>query len=98
MALIVSPQVETELDEIWLYIASESSSIEIADRVIDSITERFLELARNPYLGRKREDLRPGLGSVTAGSYVVIYRVDVDDVKVLHVLHGRRDIVAILRQ
>jgi plasmid stabilization system protein ParE len=51
MALIVSPQVETELDEIWLYTASECSSTEIADRIIDSITEGFLELAKHPYLG-----------------------------------------------
>ena len=98
MALLVSPQVESELDEIWLYIVSESSSTEIADRVIDSITERFLELAKHPYVGRKRDDLRPGLRSVAVGSYVVIYRIEGQDVQILHVLHGRRDIRAILRQ
>lgn len=98
MAVIVSPQVETELDEIWLYIASESSSIEIADRVIDSITERFLALSKHPYLGRKRDDLRLGLRSVAVGSYVVIYRIAGNDVQILHVLHGRRDIRAIFRQ
>ena len=76
MALLVSPQVESELDEIWLYVASESSRPDIADRVIDSITEQFLKLARHPYLGRKRDDLRRGLRSVAVGSYVVIYRIE----------------------
>ena len=96
MALLVSPQVETELDEIWLYIATDSSRPDIADRVIDS-TERSLELARHPYLGRKRDDLRPGLRSVAVGSYVVIYRIEGKDVQILHVLHGRRDIRSILQ-
>jgi hypothetical protein len=34
-------EAEVELDEIWYYIARESCSVEIADRLIDSITDRF---------------------------------------------------------
>jgi hypothetical protein len=46
---------------IWWYVAKQSGSIEIADRLIDSLTERFYLLARYPQLGRRRdEDLRPG--------------------------------------
>ena len=37
----VAPQAETDLDEIWYFLATQSSSIEVADRVIDSITARF---------------------------------------------------------
>jgi plasmid stabilization system protein ParE len=60
MAHRVAPQAEAELDSIWYYVANESGSIEIADRLIDSITERFLLLSRNPRLGRRRdEELRP---------------------------------------
>jgi toxin ParE1/3/4 len=51
----IAPEVETELDNIWLYLATRSSSFEVADRVIDSITECFWMLARNPYLGRPRD-------------------------------------------
>jgi plasmid stabilization system protein ParE len=42
----LAPEVETELDDIWRYIAAESGSVEIADRVIDSITDRFFLLAK----------------------------------------------------
>ena len=42
----VAPQVEAELQEIWHYIADHSGSIEIADRLIDSITTRFFLLAQ----------------------------------------------------
>jgi plasmid stabilization system protein ParE len=41
MAHRLSPQAEAELDDIWYYIAKESDSIDIAGRLIDSITERF---------------------------------------------------------
>ena len=54
MAHRLAPQVEFELDDIWYYVARESGSIEIADRLIDSITDRFYLLASHPYVGRLR--------------------------------------------
>ena len=45
MAVLVSPQVKSELDDIWTYIASESASSEVADRVIDGITATFRQLS-----------------------------------------------------
>ena len=63
MAHRLAPQAVEDLYGIWSYVTSESSSIEIANRLIDSITERFLLLARHPYLGRVRdEDLGSGIG------------------------------------
>jgi plasmid stabilization system protein ParE len=69
--LILAPEAEAELDDIWLYIARESGSIEIANRVVDSITGRFWLLARYPYSGRQRDrDLGAGLRSLASGDYV----------------------------
>jgi hypothetical protein len=45
MAHRIAPEAEAELDNIWYYVAKESGSIEVADRLIDSITERFYLLA-----------------------------------------------------
>jgi plasmid stabilization system protein ParE len=70
MAHRIAPQAETEPDNIWYYVARESGSTEIADRLIDSITERFHLLACHPHIGRHRdEDLRPGLRSFPVGDY-----------------------------
>lgn len=41
MAHRVAPQASADPDDIRYYIAKESGSIEIADQLIDSITERF---------------------------------------------------------
>ena len=92
MAHCLAPEVETELDEIWYYTARESGSVQTANRLIDSITERFFLLAGFPYAGRVRNDLRPGLRSFPVGDYVIFYRIAGEDVHILHVVHGRRDI------
>jgi toxin ParE1/3/4 len=98
MAHRVAPEAEAELDNIWDYVAKESGSIEIADRLIDSIAERFYLLACHPHVGRRRdEDLRPGLRSFPVGEYVIIYRLKGEDVLILHVLRGSRNIEALLR-
>ena len=98
MAYRIAPEAEAELDDIWYYIAKESASIEIADRVIDSVTSRFFLLARFPQMGRRRdEDLRPGLRSLVVGEYVIIYRLEVEEVFILHVLRGSRDLKALFR-
>jgi toxin ParE1/3/4 len=63
----LSPEAEAELDDIWLYIARESSSIQVATREVEKITEHFWLLAQYPYLGRSRDkDLRPGLLAATS--------------------------------
>ena len=90
------PQAEEELDNIWLYVAKNSASIDAANRMIDAIAERFLLLAQHPHSGRARSDLRHGLRSFAAGDYVIIYRFDGVEVVILHVLHGRRDIARML--
>ncbi|HXL21312.1 MAG TPA: type II toxin-antitoxin system RelE/ParE family toxin [Candidatus Dormibacteraeota bacterium] len=92
MACQVGPDVEPELDSIWEYITDESGSPETARRVVHSITKRFALLGKHPHIGRTRDDLRRGLRSFAVGSFVIIYRIDGDDVLILHVLHGRRDI------
>ncbi len=98
MAHRIAPRAEAELDGIWYYIAKESGSTEIADRVVDSLTERFFLLARYPHIGRRRdEDLRPGLRSFPAGEYIIIYRVEDEDVLILHVIRASRDIEALFR-
>jgi toxin ParE1/3/4 len=81
------------------FLATESNSVDVADRVIDSITARFELLVRQPYIGRRRdEDIRPGVRSFVVGDYVIAYRVDGDNILILRVLRGSRDIEALFRE
>ena len=94
----LAPEAEGDLDEIWLNTARESGSVEIADRLIDSITERFFLLGRHPHVGRARDaDLRAGLRSFPVGRYVILYRVVEDDeIEILHVFPAAREIEPLL--
>jgi toxin ParE1/3/4 len=93
-----SPQADSDLDDIWYYITAKSGSIDIADRLIDSLIDRFELLALHPNLGRKRErDLLSGVRSFPVGKYVIIYRMLDADVLILRVVRGSRDIGALLR-
>ena len=88
-----TPEAEADLDNIWLYIAKESQSIERAELTLDRFSMVFSRLARNPYMGRKRDDIRPGYRSFPVGSYIVFYRlIGTDEILVLRVVHGRRDL------
>jgi toxin ParE1/3/4 len=93
MAHRTAPQAEADLDVIWYRIATESGSIQAANRLIDSITDRFLLLGGYPHLGRARDDdFGPGSRSFPVGEYVIVYCIDEGDILILRVVHGRRDL------
>jgi toxin ParE1/3/4 len=99
MAYRLAKHAETDLADIAYYIARETGSLEIARRVIESMTERFHLIAANPYLGRARDDdLGPGRRSFPVGRYIIVYRITGQDVLILRVAHSRRDIEALFRR
>jgi plasmid stabilization system protein ParE len=53
MAHRVAPRAENDLDDIWLYVARETGSLDTATRLVDSISDRFCLLANFPR-GRTR--------------------------------------------
>ena len=96
MAYRLSRRAAADLDDIWFYVAAESSSAEIADRLIDSITDRFVLLAAHPFAGRSRsDDLGAGRRSFPVGEYLIVYTVRGRNVLILRVIHGRRDLAAL---
>ena len=94
----LAPEAESDLEEIAFYVFVQSGSLEIAERLIESITERFAMLGRHPCIGRRRDDLRPGLRAFPVGDYLLLYRVEGDDVIVQRVVRGSRDLEALLRE
>jgi toxin ParE1/3/4 len=92
MAHRIAPRAEADLDDIWLYTAKESGSVDAATLLIDSITDRFYFLAGFPYAGRSRDrDFGAGMRSSPVGEYVIVYCVEGEGMFILRVVHGRRD-------
>jgi toxin ParE1/3/4 len=93
----LAPAAEVSLDDIWCYVAKESASMEIADRLIDSLTSRFVLLAGHPYMGRRRDEIREGLRSFPVGEYVIFYRIAArENVVILDIIRGSRNMTALL--
>jgi toxin ParE1/3/4 len=96
MAHRVAPQAESDLDRIWLYLAKESGNVDVATRLIESITARFYFLSEFPHAGRARsESFGPGTRSFPVGEYVIVYWVEEKNVGILRVVHGKRDLEAL---
>lgn len=97
MAHRLAQEARVDLDELWFYLASNASA-EIADRLVDSITTRFFLLSAYPLVGRRRDDLRKGMRAFPIGEYLVLYRVEGEDVVILRVVRGSRDLEALRRE
>ena len=62
-----------------------------ADRYVRELSDRFVQLADNPELGRARDALREGVRSLPADKHIIFYKCLDGDVFVLRILHHRRD-------
>ncbi len=86
----VSRDAELDLDEIFHYWAHRVG-VEVADRLIDSITDRFWLLGEHPDAGKPFDELAAGVKCVPAGKYLIYYRRTRRGTEILHIFHGARD-------
>ena len=86
----VSDLAERDLDEIWRYIAKRSHSVEIADGVVDSITEVFPLFVQSPEAGTRRDEIDPGVRGFPVGKYIIYYRETGQQIVIARVIHGMR--------
>ena len=95
MRLVFRPEAEADLVEIYDYIA-EDSPVQ-AGKFVALIRSKCEPLRQYPQMGRSRDDLRPGLRSLTVERYLMIYRALEDVVEIVSVVHGSRDIAALFQ-
>jgi toxin ParE1/3/4 len=88
---------ESDLAEIWAYIASEASEI-IATQFLSAIEQAFQPLLRAPLMGSQREHLGAGLRVIFHSPYAIYYLSTATEVVIVRVLHGARDVVAIANE
>ena len=87
------PLAAADVFEIWDYIAEDST--EQADRWVDLLDEKLRLIARQPLMGRARDELAVDIRSFPFGRYVIFYVPIEGDIDVVRVLHSARDIDAI---
>lgn len=93
--LVIAPQAERDLDEILAFIAIDSEAA--AARVLRQVEQKTFRLLDRPFMGPPVHFPKwPGLRKVTSAPYVIFYRASDKEVEVVRVLHGSRDLNALL--
>ena len=87
-------QADADLDEIWLYIATDNQGA--ANRVLQRLYRAEDRLGEFPEIGQARPDIAPTLRHWPVGSYLILYRIEPDCVRIVRVIHGARDLPAAL--
>ena len=94
--VIRTPLAADDLIEIYQFYAGRSHRS--GEKVLLSLNRQFNLLAEHPRIGRARPDLRPELRSWPHRSYIVLYRAVDGGVEIIRVVHGARDLVAVLAE
>ncbi len=87
--LIISPEANQDLLDIWLYIA-EDSPIN-ADNFLDKLQLKAINLSEFTEIGIDRPELAKDLKSFPVDRYTLYYRAATTGIELVRVLHGSRD-------
>ncbi len=95
-SVVRTPLAAEDLIEIYHYITAHSPRA--AETLLYGLDGEFRLLAERPGIGRARPELRPELRSWSHGSYVILYRIVDAGVEIVRVIHGARDLAAVLNE
>ena len=81
----------TDLDGIWDNYAGVASP-STANTIVRDIGRVVALIEDQPFAGRSRDEVRPGLRSIAASPHVIFDRIRSGRPEIVRVLDGRRDI------
>jgi toxin ParE1/3/4 len=94
---VIAPAARSDLIEIWNYYAAEVGDVDLADKISGEIFAGIRAAARKPGIGHFRRDLvNEPLRFWRVRSYLIVYRSEAKPIQVVRVLHGARDVQAVL--
>jgi toxin ParE1/3/4 len=92
--VVWSPEAVSDLTEIWQRYARLVGP-PTADRMVLAIGEACRALEQDPFCGRPRSELRPGIRSLDAGPHVAFYGVMDQATEIIRVVHSGQDLEAV---
>ena len=94
MRVIFSPLAVNDIEEIGDYIFNKSPRA--ARKVTSELRARCRSLSENPRRGVNRPEIETGLRSIPLGNFVIFYVIDKETVRIQRILHGARDLGALM--
>jgi plasmid stabilization system protein ParE len=93
---LVTPAADADLDELWERVAGETGAAR-ADRPEGELHAAMCRIGDMPGIGHSRDDLADeSLRILVVHAFLIVYRPDTRPPQVIRVLHGARDVQAIL--
>jgi toxin ParE1/3/4 len=83
------PEALNDINSIISSIAADNPRA--AERWLDRLEKIFENLGTMPFMGVARFDVRPHLRLFAVNNYLILHRVDDDDVVIVRVVHGARE-------
>ena len=90
---LTEPAIQ-DIEQIADYIASQSG-LDKADRFLSKLEAKLAKIAQFPNLGRQRDEILPCLRSLPMDNYLILYMPIGQDVEILRVVSGYRDLSAL---
>jgi toxin ParE1/3/4 len=95
--LVLAPRARADLFDIDAYIAERNPLA--AERLIERLIQAMKSLAAMPKMGRTCEDLGlPSVRRFVVEKHHIFYVLDSNGIRVVRVIHGRRDVATEVRQ
>lgn len=96
LSIIFSDSAQEDLTNLWCYIALDNP--DAADRVLAKLVGAAERLAAFPKIGKIRPLGSDNLRAFPVLKFLLIYTVEGEVVHIVRVLHGMRDIDAVLKE
>jgi toxin ParE1/3/4 len=90
---LTEPAVQ-DIKQIADYMAQQSG-LDAADRFLSKLDAKFSTLVQFPSMGKKRDEILPNSRSLTLDSYLILYLPIGQDIEILRVISGYRDLKAL---
>ena len=94
--LFISEDAESDLDDIWDYIAKDSPLK--ADRFVDQFYRKCISISELEGIGRRRDELSEGLFSIPHKKFVIFFIREDSQVGIVRILRGSRDLDQIFEE
>lgn len=88
---ILSEAAKNDLQEIYDFGIFKFGHSQAA-KYLEGIQVGIEKISKNPDIGRRRNEIKLELFSFPYGSHIIFYRILPDRIRIVRVLHGRRDL------
>ena len=90
MHVVITAEAETDLEDIFDYIAQDSPRL--AGEFVRKLREKALRIGTAPRSYPRRPAYGKGIRVAFLSAYVILFHILTDTVEVLHIVYGARDL------